>query len=175
MRRTNPVPGTHKDDLKKTRFTAKPGVQEVLIERSFDTSAEFLFDAFIDPRLIVQWWGPESFSTLIDKLDTNPGGQWRFLQVDGNGHQFAFHGIYHDVVCPERLVYTFEFEGTPGHVVLETVTFSGQEGETLLTRQSVFQSVADRDAMLNRGMKSGSTESMQRLAVLIQKLLDVYP
>ena len=72
--------------------------------------------------LIPQWWGPARFTTTIDKLDVRPGGSWRFVQRDAAGNEYAFHGVYHEVVSPERIVDTFEFEGMPGHVSLETTT-----------------------------------------------------
>jgi uncharacterized protein YndB with AHSA1/START domain len=161
--------------MKRTTFTAEAGKQEVVITRNFDATRESLFEAFTDPRLIIQWWGPENLTTLIDKLDPSPGGLWRFIQSDSAGTMYTFHGVYHEVACPERLVYTFEFEGAPGHALLEIITFEGQNGRTRLTDKSVFQSVEDRDGMLAAGMEAGSTESMDRLARLMGKLATIYP
>ena len=81
----------------------------------------------------------------------------------------CFHGVYHQITPPERLVYTFEFEGMPGHVMLETVSFADYEDKTKVTDQLVFQSVEDRDGMLSAGMESGQSESMERLAELLVK------
>ncbi|HEY6011940.1 MAG TPA: SRPBCC domain-containing protein, partial [Nitrospirota bacterium] len=65
------------------------------------------------------------------------------------------------------IVATFEFEGAPGHVSLETLTLEEGGGMTLLTNRSVFQTKADRDAMLQAGMKEGASETMDRLGELI--------
>lgn len=73
-------------------------------------------------------------------------------------------------MAPERIVQTFEYGGTPGHVMLETIVFEDEGGRTRLTDTSVFQSVADRDGMLGSGMDSGATESMDRLAELLSTL-----
>ncbi len=110
-------------------------------------------------------------STTIDKMEARPGGEWRFVQRDKAGNEFAFRGVYHEVKGPERTVQTFEFEGMPGHVALDTATFEEIEGKTRLTQQSVFQSVADRDGMVQSGMEKGATESMDRLAELLAELL----
>jgi uncharacterized protein YndB with AHSA1/START domain len=72
-------------------------------------------------------------------------------------------------VAPERIVNTFEFEGMPGHVLLETTTFEEQDGRTLITSVSVFQSVADRGGMLQSGMESGAGESYDRLDQYLAK------
>lgn len=152
----------------RTRIVAERGKQEVVITRAFDAPRDFLFKAYTDRSLIPQWWGPKRFTTTIDKMDVKPGGLWRFVQRDASG-EYAFHGVYHEVHSPERLVSTFEFEGTPGHVSLESAIFEEQGGKTLLTSRSVFQSVEDRDGMLQEGMEEGVFESMDRLAELLAK------
>lgn len=99
-----------------------------------------------------------------------PGGIWRILNRDVDGNEYAFHGVYHEVTSPARLVYTFEFEDLPGHVLLGIVTFEEQDGKTKLTEKSVFESVEDRDGMLKSGMEEGGFETMDRLAELLAKV-----
>ncbi len=153
-----------------TRVIAEPGKPEVVITRVYDAPRVQVFRAHTDPNLIPQWWGPARYTTVIDKMDVRPGGQWRFVQHDDAGNKFAFHGVYHDVLSPERIVDTFEFEGTPGHVSLETATFEEMGGRTKFTARSVFQTVEDRDEMIKAGMEEGVLETMDRLAELLGKL-----
>jgi uncharacterized protein YndB with AHSA1/START domain len=147
-----------------TRLIAEPGKQEIIITRSFDAPRELVFKAYTDPDLIPYWWRPRIFITIVDKMDVRPGGLWRFVQRDGDGSEYAFNGVYHEITHPKRLVYTFEFEGMPGHVVLETVTFEEQGGWTTVMDQSVFLSVADRDGILYSGMQGGAVETMELLS-----------
>jgi len=149
---------------------AEPGVQEIVATRVFDAPRELVFKAITDPNLIPQWWGPRSLTTTVDKMEVKPGGIWRFVQRDAGGNEYAFHGVYHGIESPDRIVYTFEFEGVPGHVLLETVTFEDQDGKTKLVDQSVFQSVEDRDGMLMSGMEEGAAETMDRFAELLAKV-----
>jgi len=135
--------------------------------RIFDAPRELVFKACTDPNLIPQWWGPKRFTTTVDKMDVKPGGVWRFIQRDSSGGEYAFNGVYREIVSPERLVYTFEFEGMPGHVMLETVTFEEHDGKTKLTDTSVFDTVEDRDGMLESGMEEGAAETMDRLAEIL--------
>ncbi|GAC1534840.1 MAG: SRPBCC family protein [Herpetosiphon sp.] len=155
--------------MAKTTFIAEPGKQELVLTREFEAPRELVFQAFTDRELIPQWWGPKRLTTTVDEMDVRAGGRWRFIHQDGD-NMYAFHGVYHDVVAPERIVYTFEFEGMPGHVLLETVTFSEHDGKTTLTDQSVFQSVADRDGMVSSGMEEGASESMARFGQLVHEL-----
>jgi len=156
-----------------TNILAEPGKQEILITREFDAPQELVFKACTDPKLIPQWWGPRYLSTQVDKMDVRPGGQWRFINRDAEGKEYAFHGVYHEILAPERIIDTFEFEGLPetGHVTLETMKLEKLPGgRTKLTVQSVFQSVADRDGMLQSGMQEGVNDTYDRLAELLKKM-----
>ncbi len=152
----------------RTKFTAEPGKQEIVVTRIFDAPREKVFKASMDPKLIPQWWGPKRFTTKVDKMDVRPGGVWRFVHRDAEGNEYAFHGMYHEIVPNERVVDTFEFEGMPGHVSLETMTLEEQDGKTELTTRSVFQSVEDRDGMVGSDMEEGVAETMDRLAALVE-------
>ena len=152
-----------------TTLVAEPGRQEIVLRRVLDAPRELVFKTMTDPSLIPNWWGPKGLTTVVEKMDVRPGGAWRFVQRDPDGNEFAFNGVYYEVLPPERLVYTFEFEGVPGHVLLETVTFEELDGKTRLTDRSVFQTVEDRDAMVQSGMESGAKEAMDRLAELLAR------
>lgn len=156
-----------------TTITAEPGKQEIFITREFDAPRQLVFKALTDPRLVPQWWGPRYLSTEVDRMDVRPGGQWRFTHRDSTGNAYAFHGVYHEVLAPERIIDTFEFEGLPetGHVTLETMKLEELPGgRTRLTVQSVYQSVADRDATLQSGMESGVKDTYDRLDELLKAL-----
>jgi len=140
--------------------------------RIFKAPRELVFRACTDPDLVPQWWGPKIYTTIVEKMDVKPGGVWRYVQRGSDGSEYAFNGVYREVVPPERLVYTFEFEGMPGHISVETVTFEDHAGKTKLTNTVLFQSREDRDGMFESGMQAGAAESMERLAELLRTLAD---
>jgi len=154
----------------RTRIIAERGKQEVIITRVFDAPRHLVFKASTDRDLIAQWWGPRRFTTIVDKIDARPGGMWRFINRDASGNEFSFHGVYHEILASERIVDTFEFEGMPGHVSLETCTLEDIGGKTKMTTKSVYQSVEDRDGALKSGMEEGVLETMDRLAELLGQL-----
>ncbi len=159
--------------MNQTRIKAESGKQEIFIEREFDAPRELVFRAVMDPKLVTQWWGPRYYTTVVDKMEPRSGGQWRFINRDNEGHNFAFHGVYHEVLPPERVIDTFEFEGMPetGHASLETMKLEELPGgRTKLTVQSVFQSVVDRDAMLSSGMEEGVKDTYNRLEEVLAEI-----
>lgn len=160
--------------MNKTKITAEPGKQELFIEREFDAPRDLVFKAFIDPKLYVRWLGPRELTTKLLKFEPRSGGGWRYIQKNKAGDQFGFHGVNHEVLPPERMIDTFEYEGLPeaGHVSLETAKFEFlPDGRTKLNVQVVFQSVEDRDGMIKSGMERGINESHERLDELLAKML----
>jgi len=157
----------------KVKIIIEPGKQELFIIREFNAPRERVFKAFTDPKLYAQWIGPRGLTTNIETFEPKNGGSWRYIQKDPDGNEFAFHGVNHEVLAPERIIGTFEFEGLPekGHVLLQTAKFETLPGDrTKLTAQSVFQSVEDRDGMLQSGMEEGINDSYDRLDELLEKM-----
>jgi uncharacterized protein YndB with AHSA1/START domain len=157
----------------QTKIIAEPGKQEVFLTREFDAPRDLVFKAFSDPKLIVKWLGPRGYEMKIDKYESKSGGYYRYIHKDGKGNEYAFHGVIHEVAKPERIIQTFEFEGLPekGHVTLDTARFEELPGgRTKVILQSVFQSVADRDGMMQSGMERGVKDSHERLDELLETL-----
>lgn len=141
-----------------------PSDREILITCVLDAPRDRVFRAYIDPEAIPEWWGPRDYTTKVERMDVRPGGTWRYVQHDADGKEHGFHGVYREVVPPERLVSTFEYEGTPGHVLVETITFEAMRGgKTKVTVHALYESREDRDGMLSAGMEWGMRESMERL------------
>src|SRR5690348_16301699 len=105
-----------------SNLIAEAGQQEYTMTRIFNAPRELVFKTMTDPKHLPNWWGPKQYTTVIDKMDVKAGGSWRFVQRGADGNEFAFRGVYHSVNAPEQTVSTFEFEGMPGHVMLETMT-----------------------------------------------------
>jgi uncharacterized protein YndB with AHSA1/START domain len=156
--------------MPKTEYVIEPGKQEITATTMFDAPRELVFRAYTEPELLARWWGPRRYETKIEKFEARPGGLWRMVQVTPDGGKHGFHGVHHDVVAPERVVATFEYEGVPGHVLLQTATFEPIGNKTRLVAHTVFQSVMDRDGMVASGMQEGSDDSMERLAELLEQM-----
>jgi uncharacterized protein YndB with AHSA1/START domain len=146
------------------------GEHEIHAQRWFDAPRERVWQAFTDPELIPQWWGLRSTTTIVDELELRPGGTWRFVQRSDDGSETGFRGEYREIRGPESLTWTFEWEGMPGHISTETVTFTEQDGGTLVSTASVFDNREDRDGMVESGMEDGMRETYDRLAELLARV-----
>src|SRR5258708_1716065 len=152
-----------------TEFKVEREAREIVMARVFDAPRETVLRALTDPEMITNWWGPRGYTTRIDKMDLRPGGEWRFVQHDLDGNEHAFHGEHREVVPPERLVITFEYEGMPGHVSLQTLTLEEVDGKTRVVSTASFENDADLEGMVQSGLEKGAVESWERLAELIEQ------
>jgi len=143
---------------------------KLVMSRIFDAPRRRVFQAYTDPKLVPKWWGPRNQTTKVDVMDVRKGGKWRYVSRDTDGTEFAFRGECKEVAPPERLVSTFEWEGTPGHIIDEVATFEDLGNKTRLTIVSQFASIEDLEGMLASGMESGARETWERLAELLASL-----
>jgi uncharacterized protein YndB with AHSA1/START domain len=146
---------------------ANPDTQTISWTREFEAPARRIFDAHVDADLIPQWTGPVGTTLEMRAFDARTGGCWSYVVRAGNGSAWAFHGSFHEVTAPARIVQTFEYEGEPGHPNLEVLQFEDLPGgRSRLTGESVFISVADRDAMI-ADFDTGLDENFDRLDQLL--------
>jgi uncharacterized protein YndB with AHSA1/START domain len=145
-----------------------PGEREIHVERIFAAPRERVFAAYVDPELIPQWWGPRGTETIVEELDARPGGAWRFVSRNADGSEITFRGVFREVTPPQRLAQTFEWDGMPGHVSVDTAVFEDLgDGRTKVVSTTIFHAQEERDGMIDSGMERGMNESYERLDELL--------
>ena len=146
-----------------------PSDREIRLEREFDAPRDRVFAVMTDPALISEWWGPRGTATEVDQMDVRPGGAWRYVVRDADGTETAFRGVYREIAAPERIVQTFEWEGLPGHISIDTAVLEDLGERTRLVTTSLFHTVEERDGMLSSGMEGGAGETYARLEELLAR------
>ena len=156
---------TLKDTTRKAAVTT-PNDREIRTERVFDASRDRVWQAFTDPKLVAQWWGRGN-TLVVERLEVERGGHWRFVEHGPDGVH-GFEGRFREVSPPERMVQTFEWDGMPGYVIIETVTLEeAGPGRTRVVTVSQFYSTEERDGMLASGMEEGLNQSYAALDRLL--------
>lgn len=147
-----------------------PSTREILISRVFDAPPERVFRAHVDPKALEEWWGPREYVNTVDRWEPRKGGAWRIVQKAQDGTEHGFRGVFQEIVPSKRLTWTFEYEGLPGHVLTETLTFQPEPGgKTKLTIRAVYANQEDRDGMLASGMEWGMREGYEQLDELLAR------
>jgi uncharacterized protein YndB with AHSA1/START domain len=146
-----------------------PSDRELVMSRVFDAPRDLVFEAHTSCEHFKNWWGPRKYEIADCDIDFRPGGAWRVVHR-AEGEEHVFRGEYREIVRPERIVWTFEWMGAPGHVSVETLTLEEHDGKTTLTARSVYDSVEDRDGMLQSGAAEGAEEAFERLEEYLEVL-----
>lgn len=151
---------------RKTKVNAEDGRQELMIIREFELPVELLFKAYEEAEIVEQWMG-----TKVLKLENKKHGGFQFETTDPKGNKYGFNGTIHEFIPNKKITRTFEFEKTPFGVQLEVLEFEHLSGETSrLTIHSIFESVAQRDQMLQMPFTQGINMAHNRLQEIVKKL-----
>jgi uncharacterized protein YndB with AHSA1/START domain len=151
-----------------TTINAPANTPFIEVIRDFDATPAQLFKVSTDRDLVAQWLGPRDLEMEVEEYDVRPGGRYRYIHRDESG-EYAFRGVFHSVEQDQQVIQTFEWEGAPGEVSLERMTFTATDTGVRLHQRSVFPSVETRDAMVASGMEHGIRDAMERLAELVAK------
>ena len=157
------------NDTAAKATVSTPTDREILIERFFEAPRDRVFATYTDPELIPEWWGPRGTTTTVDEMNVEAGGSWRFVSRDEDGNETAFRGTYREVTAPERIVQSWEWEGMPGHISIETAVFEDHGDRTKVVTTALYHTPEERDGMLGSGMEKGMNETFERLDEVLAK------
>ena len=157
------------NEINATTFTT-PSDREVVITRGVDAPRQLVWETWTRPEHLQQWLlGPEGWTMPICEMDLRPGGDWRWGWRREDGCEMEMHGIYKEIVPPERLVST-ESWGGEWPETINTLLLSEENGRTTITQRILYPSKQARDAALQTGMKEGVNVSYDRLATYLRTL-----
>ena len=146
------------------KISVPEGLPFIDYEREFDFPVAEVFRAHKEPDLIAQWLGPRGLKMDIDHYDFRTGGSYRYIHTGPDGTAYGFNGVFHTVRENDFAIQTFEFDGYPDVVSIESMTFEDLgAGRTRLVGHGVYPSMEARDGMAQSGMEDGLTESYERL------------
>ena len=153
--------------LEQAKVTT-PSDREIHVERIFHAPRERVWRAFTDREQVAQWWGRGN-RLDIERFEMERGGHWRFVEHGPEGDH-GFEGRIGELVAPERITQTFEWDGMPAHPSRETMRLEDlRDGRTRLVATSLFFTREERDGMLQAGMEQGMNESYAALDRLLAK------
>jgi uncharacterized protein YndB with AHSA1/START domain len=135
--------------MTKRNDSAADAPYDLSIVDVFDAPRERVFRNWIAPDHVTAWFAPDGFTVTLCEIDARPGGRWRVEYQSDSGVAYVEYGEFHEVVYPERLVFSLTQEDDTGHsrpTTLVTVTFTEKGAKTEVTfLQTGFDSGAARD------------------------------
>jgi uncharacterized protein YndB with AHSA1/START domain len=163
-----------KEAAYQEKFDGKTDNREIVINRLLNAPRELVYEAWTNPKHLVNWWGCKNFSTIFQQIEIKPGGKWHFTMNGPDGASFSNFALFTEVVKPERLVYLHAASETDEPNFKVTVTFEERGTKTWLTMRSVYATVAERDhAVKAFGVVRGSNETIDKLELYIKSRFDL--
>ena len=153
-----------------TLTVTTPTEREIVLTRVFDAPRRLVFDAWTKPELLRRWFGPHGHELVVCEVDLRVGGTWRYVVRGPDGTEMHLHGVYLEIVAPERLVRTEandDCDAEAGGESLVTTLLVERGGRTTLTSTVRYPSKQIRDAVISSGVEHGVAESYDRLAALL--------
>lgn len=148
-----------------------PSDLEIVTTREFDAPRDLVFEAHTSCEHMSRWWGPRRYEVASCEMDFRPGGKWRIVHRSPEGEEeHGFRGDFLEIVRPEKITWTFEYEAFPGSISVQTLTLEENEGTTTLAAHIKCDTVQERDGMLRSGMTDGASETYDRLEEYIGEL-----
>lgn len=121
------------------------GVAErtMVLQRVIRAPRTVVWNAWMNPETLPQWWGPEGFSCRTTRIDLRPGGEWVFDMIGPDGTVYPNHHLYGEVRKEERLGYALLWgENGPKHADA-WASFEDEDGFTRVTLGMVFSTEAE--------------------------------
>lgn len=149
-----------------------PTEREIRMTRIFNAPRKLVFEVMTEPEHVKRWWGclGEGYSVPFCEIDLRVGGAWRYVGRSPKG-EYAFYGVYREIVAPERLVNTEIFEPFPDAESVVTTVLTEVNGKTHMALTATYPSVEVRDTVVASGMEKGAAISYDRLEDLVVELM----
>jgi uncharacterized protein YndB with AHSA1/START domain len=114
---------------------------ELTINRTLAVPAERVWRALTDPAALAAWFWPRRFATTTE-VDLRVGGRYR---IDGTAAGMAVSGEYVTVEPPNKLVFTWRWDGEPGETLVTIELTPVATGTELALRHERFGDDETRD------------------------------
>ena len=155
-------------------------VKEVVFERTFATSPRKVWQAWTDPRMIKEWWGPNNVSIPECEIDLRVGGKIFIVMEAGEamgpykGTRWPMEGKFTAVETNSKLSYTAKAwtEGQKEATEIDQVTeltLTDENGNTKLTLKVTINKTGPNAGMAVQGMRGGFNQHLDKLNKFLVK------
>lgn len=144
--------------------------REVVVSRTLNVPRELVWEAWTNPKHIVNWWGPNGYVTTVEAMDFRVGGVWLHTMTSADGVRYQNHSIFKEIIKPLKIVYD---QGDGERIWFEaTVTFEERDSGTLVTIRQLFSNKEFRDEVVEKsGAIEGGKQHLNKLEVYIKENL----
>jgi uncharacterized protein YndB with AHSA1/START domain len=106
-----------------------------------------VFAALTQPDLMIRWWSPDTGTTVSVLADVRPGGRFSIVFRMANGQEHSPQGVYQEVTPDQKLVFTWEWPGSPEKQSLVTFRLTPKDNGTELIL--IHEQLPDAEAVVS--------------------------
>ncbi len=152
--------------------------KELTMTREFAAPAEMVFNAWLDPKLVKQWWGPEGVFIPTCELDPRPGGKIHIVMEAGEtmgnfkGTQWPMTGEFVELEKPNKIVFTANAINNGKEILKHktTVTFAEKDGKTQMNVYIIVTEALPGSEFAIKGMEQGWNSQLDKLVKFVTTL-----
>ena len=123
-----------------TATITQPKETDIVITREFAAPRQLVWDVWTQPQHVAKWFGPKGFTTRVEKLDFNVGGQSVYVMIGPDGTEYPSNGVFKEIVPIEKIVTTDEF----GDGFEEIESMKNVDLPEILTQTYLFDDLGER-------------------------------
>ena len=133
--------------------------RELKLSRILNAPIELVWEVFITPEHLKEWWGPTGFTTTIRKMDVVEGAEWLLTMHGPDGTDYPNRSVFTEIVENKRIQYRhYEPNFT------NTIDFEQQGDKTLILWHMLFDSVAEFELVVKTyGADEGLKQNIEKL------------
>lgn len=140
--------------------------RELRMAKTFEAPIDLMWKVWTDPEHIVNWWGPDGFSTTIHKIDFQEGGEWKLTLHGSDGTNYPNRSIFIEIITRKKIV----FEHFNPHFIT-TVIFESTGAETQVDWTLLFDSAEMCETIIKaHKAEEGQKQNIEKLEKYISKL-----
>ena len=153
----------------KTVFSKDLPNKRLTVERSFDAPLPSVWEAWTDPAILDQWWGPKPYRAETITMEFSVGGAWFYAMIGPKGDKTMCKVNFTAIVPDKSFSSTTVFCDDAGHTNPDLplmnwkVDFSYANGVTAVRTEISFNKQADMEAIIAMGFQKGYTMGLGNL------------
>ena len=144
--------------------------RQMKVERIVNAPAELVFEVWTKPEHLAEWWGPHGFSTTIDSMTFEEGGEWIYQMKHDEHGLFPNYIQYIEIEKNKKIIYDHGAHKGEEFMFQSVVTFDETNGQTKVTLTLTFPTKEACDEAKKYG-ESGGRETLEKMDNYIKSRL----
>ncbi|WP_333601449.1 SRPBCC family protein [Flavobacterium sp.] len=139
--------------------------RSITVSRLLNAPVALVWEVWINPDHIKNWWGPNGFTNTISKMEVQPEGEWDLIMHGPDGTDYKNKSVFKEVILHKKLVY----EHMTGPKFTATIHFESQGNQTQIHWQMLFPT---KEELIQTVKTFNAAEGLQQNIIKLEAYLE---